>query len=272
MNYTSFWIYFCIKNQFLNLFIQFLCSRGWALITENNGGRTRSFPQTQNNAEVHFGLISVKGRGSYANSSTEGVSANEHRWMQDQRCILHKPLYEPVHDDCHRTRNPRSLLNVRKGICHLFWAVGSVMNSHHTLSLPQSPSRRHAPTTAVAPQFPMAEVVGVVQSGPSEELWRRQGLPRLATLVSTCPEDQRCPKVPCWHQNNHAVMSFPPWRPDARMVQLRRNPTPSITWATTTDGELQWVRTSRPKTHRQRTIWVAGQFLSLPSISARHGY
>jgi hypothetical protein len=100
-------------------------------------------------------------------------------------------------------------LTRRKGICHLIWVVGSVMNIHHTLSLPQSPSRRHAPTTAAAPQFPTAEVAGVVQSGPSEELRRRQGLPRLATPVSTCPEDQRCPKVPSWHQNNHTGTSSP---------------------------------------------------------------
>jgi hypothetical protein len=119
MNYTSFWIYFCIKNQFLNLFIQFLCYRGRALITENNGGGTRSFSQTQNNPEVYCGLISVKGRGSYANASAEGVSANEHHWMQDQRCRLHKPLYEPVHDDCHRIWNPRSLLNEAKGYLSL---------------------------------------------------------------------------------------------------------------------------------------------------------
>ena len=98
MNYTSFWIYFCIKKQFLNLFIQFLCSRGQELITENNRVRTRSFPQTQNNPEVYCGLISVKGRGSYANSSAEGVSANERHWMQDQRRRLHGLHYEPVHD------------------------------------------------------------------------------------------------------------------------------------------------------------------------------
>jgi hypothetical protein len=42
------------------------------------------------------GFIFKKVRGSFVKLSAEGVVANEHRWMQGQRCGLHKPLYEPV--------------------------------------------------------------------------------------------------------------------------------------------------------------------------------
>jgi hypothetical protein len=45
----------------------------------------------------------LKNRGALLESvSAEGVSANEHRWMQDQRRRLHNPLYELVRQDDHR--------------------------------------------------------------------------------------------------------------------------------------------------------------------------
>jgi hypothetical protein len=47
MNYTSFWIYFCIKNKVLYSFIQFLCDLGQALNLRKHGGKIISIPQTQ---------------------------------------------------------------------------------------------------------------------------------------------------------------------------------------------------------------------------------
>jgi hypothetical protein len=50
----------------------------------------------------------LKSRGALLESvSAEGVSANEHRWMQDQRCRLHKPFYELVPLGSNRIRRPK---------------------------------------------------------------------------------------------------------------------------------------------------------------------
>jgi hypothetical protein len=65
MIYSSFWIYFCIKNQFSELFLYFYYTLDRATNSVEFRGPYASVPKTQNNIRKDGGFIFQKSEGSF---------------------------------------------------------------------------------------------------------------------------------------------------------------------------------------------------------------
>jgi hypothetical protein len=69
MIYTSFWIYFCIKNQFPGLFLYFYYTQDHISNSIEYRGPCASVPKTQNSIRKDGGLIKPKHRVSFERSA-----------------------------------------------------------------------------------------------------------------------------------------------------------------------------------------------------------
>jgi hypothetical protein len=69
MIYTSFWIYFCVKNQFPGLFLYFYYTRDRVSNSVEYRGPCASVPKIQNSIRKDGGLIKPKHRVSFERSA-----------------------------------------------------------------------------------------------------------------------------------------------------------------------------------------------------------
>jgi hypothetical protein len=111
MNYTSFRVYFHIKNLISNSFNHFKTALDWGSFKQEHRGLGVRCPRHSEQLRKDGGLISIFCRGSLINLTREGVWTNVGRPIRILGRRLDLYYIEPVSDLGHRIRIQGSRFN-----------------------------------------------------------------------------------------------------------------------------------------------------------------
>jgi hypothetical protein len=117
MNFTSYRVYFHIKNQISDSFNQIKTALDRGHYFQRTHGARGKNPETQCTVQVNCGLVSAICRGSLAICTREGVSSILGRTIQILRRGLNPVFNEMVRAEDRRSRNLRPRFYVDYNQC-----------------------------------------------------------------------------------------------------------------------------------------------------------